>query len=108
MNKNWTTSEFCTDKRRRSLVSPCSPGYTKGMKTAISIPDNVFVRTERFARRMKKTRSRVVSDALQEYLARHAPDEVTEEMDRALSLIEDAPDGFVASVARRTLEQVEW
>lgn len=78
------------------------------MKTAVSIPDTVFARTERFARRMKKSRSRIVSDALQEYLARHSPDEVTEAMDRALSLIDEPSDAFVASAARRTLEQVEW
>ena len=78
------------------------------MKTAVSIPDTVFARAERFARRVKKSRSRIMSDALQEYLARHCPDEVTEGMDHAMSLIEEPPDRFVASVANLTLKQVEW
>jgi metal-responsive CopG/Arc/MetJ family transcriptional regulator len=78
------------------------------MKTAVSIPDAVFARTERFARRMKKSRSKIVSDALHEYLARHSPDEVTEAMDRALSLMDESTDAFVASAARHRLEQVEW
>jgi len=78
------------------------------MKTAISIPDTVFVRAERFARRVKKSRSRIVSDALQEYLARHCPDEVTEAMDHAMNLIEEPSDPFVSSAAERILRQTEW
>jgi len=93
---------------RHFLATVHHQGYTIGMKTAVSIPDTVFARTERFARRMKKSRSRVVSDALQEYLARHSPDEVTQAMDRALRDIEEPFDSFVASAAKRTLEQVEW
>jgi len=95
-------------KTNGPLVALWSLGYTTGMKTAVSIPDTVFARTERFARRMKKSRSRIVSDALQEYLARHSPDEATEAMDRALDLIDEPPDSFVASATRRALEQVEW
>ncbi len=53
------------------------------MKTAVSIPDEVYKGAERLARRTEKARSRLFSEALKEYLARHAPDEVTEAMNRA-------------------------
>jgi hypothetical protein len=53
------------------------------MKTAISIPDDVFESAERLARRTKRSRSRLFSDALKEYLARHTPDKVTEAMNIA-------------------------
>lgn len=36
---------------------------------------------ERLARRTRRSRSRLFTDALREYLARHAPDKVTESMD---------------------------
>jgi len=36
------------------------------MKTAVSIPDNVFKKAERLARRMKKSRSELFSNALTE------------------------------------------
>ena len=78
------------------------------MKTAVSIPDPVFHQAERYARRVKKSRSRIVSDALREYLARHSPDEVTEAMDRALALIDEPTDAFVDAAAHRVLTQVEW
>jgi len=58
-------------------------GYTKGMKTAVSIRDEIFKGAERLARKTKRSRSRLFSDALREYLARHTADSVTEAMDRA-------------------------
>ncbi len=78
------------------------------MKTAVSIPDDVFEKVERFARRAKRSRSEVFSSALREYMARHAPDEVTDAIDRALDEIVDPKDQFVDQAARRILERTEW
>ena len=83
-------------------------GYTKGMKTAVSIPDPVFARAEQLAKQSKKSRSQLYSDALKEYVARHAPDDVTEAMDRALAEMENPTDPFVSSATRHVLEQSEW
>ena len=85
-----------------------SCGYTDGMKTAVSIPDEVYEGAERLARQTRKSRSRLFSDALTEYLARHAPDEVTEAMDRACIEAGEAQDPFVSAAARRSLERSEW
>lgn len=78
------------------------------MKTAVSIPDDVFEKVERFARRTKRSRSEVFSTALREYIARHAPDEVTDAINRAVDEIGDQTDEFVAAAARRVLEKTEW
>ncbi|HMD97643.1 MAG TPA: ribbon-helix-helix protein, CopG family [Terriglobia bacterium] len=86
------------------------------MKTAVSIPDEVYERAERLARQTKKSRSRLFSEALREFLARHAPDEVTEAMNRACAEAGtgvnarggEGKDPFVASAARRVLERTEW
>jgi len=83
-------------------------GYTHGMKTAISIPDELYEGAERLARRTKKSRSRLYGDALKEYLARHAPDEVTEAMNRACAEVGEARDPFVSAAARRILERNAW
>ena len=83
-------------------------GYPIGMKTAVSIPDDVFEKVERFARRAKRSRSEVFSAALREYMARHAPDEVTDAINRAIDDIGDQKDDFVAAAARRVLEKTEW
>ncbi len=78
------------------------------MKTAISIPDDVFKGGERLARRTRKSRSQLYVDALKEYLARHAPDEVTEAMNRACAEVGEPADPFVSAAARRILERTEW
>jgi len=78
------------------------------MKTAVSIPDEVYDRAERLARRTRRSRSRLFSDALREYLARHTPDEVTEAMNKACAELGEANNSFVSSAARRILERSEW
>ena len=78
------------------------------MKTAVSIPDDVFEEAERLARRTKKSRSQLFSDALKEYVARHAPEDVTEAMNRACAEVGDGVDEFVSSASRRVLERSEW
>jgi metal-responsive CopG/Arc/MetJ family transcriptional regulator len=78
------------------------------MKTAISIPDEIFNDAERLARRLKQSRSEVYSRALAEYVARHAPDKVTEEMDKVLEEVAEPADEFVATAARRALRRTEW
>jgi predicted transcriptional regulator len=82
--------------------------YTTGMKTAVSIPEDVFKGAERLARKTKRSRSRLFSDALKEYLARHTPDSVTEAMNQACFELGAAKDEFVSSAARRVLERSEW
>lgn len=78
------------------------------MKTAVSIPDDVFEKAERFARRAKRSRSEVFSAALREYIARHSPDEVTVAINQALENIDEQKDEFVGAAARRVLEKNEW
>jgi metal-responsive CopG/Arc/MetJ family transcriptional regulator len=78
------------------------------MKTAVSIPDKVFSETELLARRMKKSRSEVYSLALAEYVARHAPERVTESWDRVCAEVGETADAFTATAARRILERTEW
>lgn len=79
------------------------------MKTAVSIPDEIFRNAERLARRTNRSRSRLFSDALKEYLIRHSPDEITEAVNRVCEELGDTPqDPFVSAAARRILENTEW
>jgi metal-responsive CopG/Arc/MetJ family transcriptional regulator len=78
------------------------------MKTAVSIPDDVFQGAEQFARRTRRSRSRIFSEALREYLARHSSDEVTAAVNRACSAIGGVNDSFPAAAANRVLQRSEW
>lgn len=78
------------------------------MKIAVSVPDEIFEEAERLAKRTKRSRSEVYSRALAEYVARHAPDRVTEAMDRALAEIGEPAEPFLGAASRRVLKRSEW
>ena len=78
------------------------------MKTAVSIPDEIFERAERLVRRRRRSRSELYAAALEEYIARHAPDEVTDTMNRMCEEAGDEEDAFLAAAGRRALSRVEW
>jgi len=83
-------------------------GYTLGMKTAISIPDDVFDDAERLARELNQSRSALYSRAVREYVARHAPDSVTATLDALLADEIDPDSEFARVAARRALERSDW
>jgi len=79
------------------------------MKTAVSLPDRVYREAEGYAKRTRKSRSQLYAEALSEYLARHAPDEVTEGMNAVVDQLGDeGADPFVRRAGRRVLANVEW
>jgi metal-responsive CopG/Arc/MetJ family transcriptional regulator len=84
------------------------------MKTAVSIPDDVFEDAERLANRLKVSRSRLYADAVRDYVKRRDPDAITAAMNRALDAATADPESldadrrFVSAAAARTLTQVEW
>lgn len=78
------------------------------MKTAISIPDDVFTEADRLARRLRQSRSQLYSRAVREYVARHTADDVTVALDAIYAQEAPAPDEFGRKAARRTLERSEW
>jgi predicted transcriptional regulator len=79
------------------------------MKTAISVPDDLFAQVDRLAKRSRRSRSEVYSAALREYVARHSPDEVTAGLDAVIADLGQPDDGgFTKAAAIRTLESSEW
>ena len=78
------------------------------MKTAVSIPDDIFERAELLASQERRTRSEVYAAALDEYLARRSQDEVTDAMNRACDEIGGKNDAFLAASGRRVLANTEW
>jgi metal-responsive CopG/Arc/MetJ family transcriptional regulator len=78
------------------------------MKTAISIPDDVYAGAERLARKLRKSRSQLYAEAVADYVARHDPEAVTEAMNRVCEEVGDQPDAAVSAAARRILRRTEW
>lgn len=78
------------------------------MKTAVSIPDELFRKADELARRQGKSRSQVYQEALGEYLLRRDRGAITRAMDEALEDIEPAPDEWLTEAGRQALERSEW
>jgi metal-responsive CopG/Arc/MetJ family transcriptional regulator len=78
------------------------------MKAAVSIPDEIFQEADRLARALKTSRSQLYSRALKEFLARHAPDQVTESMNRVCDELGAEPSEVRRRAARRVLKKIEW
>ena len=78
------------------------------MKTMISLPDSVFRQAEESAGRAKKSRSELYAEAIAQYLARHAPDAVTEAMNAVCDRLEEENNDFAAEAAHRILKKEPW
>ena len=78
------------------------------MKTAVSVPNEVYEQAEELARRTGRTRSEIYSTALRDYLAHHSTDPTTAAMDRALDEIEPGSDPFLEAAAREALSEADW
>jgi predicted transcriptional regulator len=79
------------------------------MRTTVSLPDAVFADAERLAKRLKISRSQLYGRALSDYVSWHAPDAVTEALDRIYAEPEaGVGDGLVSAASRRVLGRTEW
>jgi metal-responsive CopG/Arc/MetJ family transcriptional regulator len=78
------------------------------MKTAISIPDDVFAEADALARVLKTSRSELYSRAVREFVARHSSDDVTATLDRVCAEVGPEDDAFADAAARTTLGRSQW
>jgi hypothetical protein len=77
------------------------------MKTAISIPDEVFADAERVAKRLGVSRSELFTRAMREFLGVRRGQAVTASYDEAFANAEDEFREFRNQAARRVLLSVE-
>lgn len=78
------------------------------MKTAVSIPDELFRQADALASRLGKSRSEVYREALADYVARREPGAVTRALDELAEEMAGDGGAFGTEAARRSLEQSEW
>ena len=78
------------------------------MKTAISIPDDLFLRADELAGRLGKSRSELYREALADYVERRDPRAVTAALNEIADDLAADRVGFGEHAARGTLERSEW
>ena len=78
------------------------------MKTAISIPPEVFEAAEAFARRRQLSRSALYTRAVEEFLQHHRSENVTERLDRVYGEVPSELDPVIARLQDQTLLDAPW
>ena len=78
------------------------------MKTAISIPNQVFSRADRFARRRKMTRSALFTLAVDEYIQHHRQDNVTQKLNEVYANEESSLDPVLSKLQTLSLSKEDW
>ena len=90
------------------MDSGITSGYTSLVKTAISLPDDLFERAERLAAQLGLSRSRLYAEALREYLARHTDESITKQLDRVYGESDSSMDPVLKKLQSRALEEEDW
>lgn len=83
-------------------------GYTRSVKTAISIPDRVFEAAERTAERLGLSRSALYTRAVEAFLAQVQPELIAEALDRVYAEEEAGLDPRLARMQAASLPKDEW
>ena len=78
------------------------------MKTAISIPDEIFREAEQAAKRLGMTRSEFFTRAVRDFLGIRRERAITASYDEAFADGSDDLGQFRVEAARRALLDVEW
>ena len=78
------------------------------MKTAISLPDELFESADALAERMGVSRSELYATAVAEYLAKHRGEDVTARLNELYSDEPSGVDSKLRSAQARSLGSSEW
>ena len=78
------------------------------MKTAISLPDDLFASADALARRLGVSRSGLIAAALAEFVAKHRAAKISERLDAVYAAEESRVDRSLSRAQREVLERSEW
>lgn len=82
--------------------------YTPLVKTAISIPDEVYEAAEKLADELKMSRSELYARAVAEYVAERRDEDITRRLDEVYGELENEPDPVLNELQFQTLARNEW
>ena len=78
------------------------------MKTAVSLPDEIFRQAEATAKQLRISRSKLYANAISEYLKRHRADSVTERLNQVYSKHDSKLDPAFERAMLETLAKDPW
>ena len=78
------------------------------MKTAISLPDELFLSANDLAKRQGVSRSRLFAVAVAEYLAKHRDDDVTSKLNEVLARESNVVEPALRTAQARSVRSTKW
>ena len=78
------------------------------MKTAVSLPDELFLRADELAKRQGIPRSRLYAKALAAYLAAHRHEEITAKLNEVLAQETDGLDPALRKLQAEAIGPEHW
>lgn len=78
------------------------------MKVAVSVPDPIFNAAERLARERQIARSQLFTQALEEFISRHAPEAVTAKLNEVYAGTESGLEEPLLRAQLARLEHETW
>ena len=78
------------------------------MKTAISLPDEIFESADALAERLGLSRSELYATAVAEYLAKHRDEDVTSRLNDVFADEPSGVDPAIRSAQARSVGSAEW
>jgi metal-responsive CopG/Arc/MetJ family transcriptional regulator len=78
------------------------------MKTAISLPDDLFRMAETAARKLRMSRSKLYAVAISEFLERRRASNITDRLNKIYSKERSELDPALRSAQIRSLEKENW
>jgi len=78
------------------------------MKTAISLPDELFAAMDALAKKLGVARSRLVAEAVAEYVARHRTGRITERLDAVYGTEAAEVSQSIRKAQRKVISRNDW
>ena len=94
--------------REKRLIPGYNRGYTCPVKTAVSIPDPVFAEAERVSQRLRMSRSRLYTVAVENFLRAHRSKGVKEALDAVYAVEPSQLSTTLAAMQLASLAREEW
>ena len=78
------------------------------MKTAISIPDEIYYTADHLAKRLGMSRSEFYSKAVSNFIAAHQNEAVTKSLDEIYEKESSSIDPFINMIQLRSISGEDW
>ena len=94
--------------RLERLFHAVQPRYTRSMKTAISLPDELFESADALAGELGVSRSELYATAVSEYVAKHRDQDVTARLNEVFGVDSSGVAPALRRAQARSVGSSEW